>query len=112
LYVVLEAKVETAKGKSIIRQYESAYDVKKAYEKLEEHHLTSNTSIFAANESMEYPTTERINDGLWHSSLENFLLNWQGQFRRYKHLVPGVSHDRDEQKLAMLQVTIHPLREL
>jgi hypothetical protein len=53
LYAVLEAKVETAKGKSIIRQYESTYDAQKAYEKLEEHHLTSNTAIVAANKIME-----------------------------------------------------------
>jgi hypothetical protein len=42
LCAVLEAKVETAKGKSIIRQYECTYDAQKLYEKLEEHHLTSN----------------------------------------------------------------------
>jgi hypothetical protein len=31
LYAVLKAKVETAKGKSIIRQYENTYDAQKAY---------------------------------------------------------------------------------
>jgi hypothetical protein len=39
LYTILEAKVETAKGKSIIRHYESMYDAQKAYEKLEQHNL-------------------------------------------------------------------------
>jgi hypothetical protein len=112
LYAVLEAKVKTAKGKSIIRQYENTYDAKKAYEKLEEHHLTSNTAMFAANKIMEYLTTVRINDGLWHGTLENFLINRHKQFRRYKRLVPAASHCKDEQKLAMLQVTVHPLREL
>jgi hypothetical protein len=71
LYVVLEAKVETAKGKSIIRQYENTYDAQKAYEKLEEHHLTSNTAMFAANKIMEYLTTVRINNRSWHGTLEN-----------------------------------------
>jgi hypothetical protein len=112
LYAVLEAKVETAKGKSIIRQYESTYDAQKAYEKLEEHHLTSNTTMFAANKIMEYLTTMRIKDGSWHGSLENFLMNWQEQFQRYICLVPAASHYKDEQKLAMLQATVHPLREL
>jgi hypothetical protein len=64
LYAVFEAKVETAKGKSIIRQYESMYDAQKAYEKLEEHHLTSNTAMFAASKIMEYLTTIHIKDGL------------------------------------------------
>jgi hypothetical protein len=112
LYAVIEAKVETAKGKSIIRQYENTYDTQKAYEKLEEHHLTSNTAMFAANKIMEYLTTVRINDGSWHGTLENFLINWQEQFRRYKRLVLAASHYKDKQKLAMLQVTVHPLREL
>jgi hypothetical protein len=109
---VLEANVETAKGKSIIRQYKSTYDAPKAYEKLEEHHLTSNTAMFTANEIMEYLTTVRINDGSWRGSLENFLINWQAQFRHYKRLVPAASHSKDEKKLAMLQITVHPLCEL
>jgi hypothetical protein len=91
LYAVLEAKVETAKGKSIIRHYKSTYDAQKAYEKLEEHHLTSNTALLAATKIMEYLTTVRINDGSWHGALENFLINWQEQFRRYERLVPAAS---------------------
>jgi hypothetical protein len=104
LYAVLEAKVETAKGTSIIRQYKSTYDAQKAYKRLEEHHLTSNTAMFAANKIMEYLTTVCINNGSWHGTLENFLINWQEQCRRYEHLVPAASHYKDEQKLAMLQV--------
>jgi hypothetical protein len=61
---------------------------------------------------MEYLTTVRINDGSWHGTLENFLINWQEQFQRYERLVPAASHYKDEQKLVMLQVTVHPLREL
>jgi hypothetical protein len=55
---------------------------------------------------------QRINDGLWHGSVENFIINWQNQFRLYEQLVPTTSHYKDEQKLAMLQVAVHPLREL
>jgi hypothetical protein len=61
---------------------------------------------------MEYLTTVHIDDGLWHDSLENFIINWQEQFQCYEQLVPTASHYRMEQKLAMLQVTVHPLREL
>jgi hypothetical protein len=31
LYAILESKVETAKGKAIIRRYESTFDAQKAY---------------------------------------------------------------------------------
>jgi hypothetical protein len=61
---------------------------------------------------MEYLTTVCINNGWWHGTLENLLINWQEQFRRYERLVPAASHYKDEQKLVMLQVTIHPLCEL
>jgi hypothetical protein len=56
------------------------YDAQNAYEKLEQHHLTPNTAMFAANKIMEYLTTIRIDDVLWHGSLVNFILNWQEQF--------------------------------
>jgi hypothetical protein len=108
LYAVLEAKVETAKGKSIIQQYKSTYDAHKAYEKQEEHHLRSNSAMFAANKIMEYLTTVHINDGSWHGTLENFLINWQEQFRCFEQSVPAASHYKDEQKLTMLQVTVDP----
>jgi hypothetical protein len=68
--------------------------------------------MFAVKKITEYLTTIRINDRSWHGTLENFLINWQAQFRRYKPYVPAASYYTDEQKLAMLQVTIHPLREL
>jgi hypothetical protein len=80
LYALLEAKVGTAKGKSIIWQYKSTYDVQKAYKKLEEHHLTSKTAMFAANKIMEYLMTVRINDGSRHGSLENFSYYRQEKF--------------------------------
>jgi hypothetical protein len=84
MYAVLETKVETAIGKSIIRQYKSTYDAQKAYEKLEQHHRTSNTAMFAANMIMEYLTTVCIDDGSWHGSLENFIINWKEQFHCYE----------------------------
>jgi lipopolysaccharide export system protein LptA len=81
LYAVLEARVETAKGKAIIRSHEKNYDAQKAYAELTNYHLTSNTALFGANKIMEYLTSARINDGSWHGSVENFIINWQNQFR-------------------------------
>jgi hypothetical protein len=61
---------------------------------------------------MEYLTTAKITDGMLHGSVESFNINWQNQFLLYKCLVATASHYRDKQKLAMLQVAVHPLREL
>jgi hypothetical protein len=113
LYAVLEAKVETSKGKAIIRSHEKDYDAQwKAYAELKNYHLTSNTDLYSANKIMEYLTSAHMNDGLWHVSVENFIINWQNQFRLYQRLAPTTSHYKDEQKLAMRQVAVHPLREL
>jgi hypothetical protein len=76
------------------------------------HYPTPSSAMFAANKIMEYLMTICINDGSWHGSLENFLIIWQEQLRRYEPLVPSASHYKDEQKLAMLQFTVYPLREL
>jgi hypothetical protein len=76
LYAVLEAKVETMKGKAIIRSHKKKFDAQKAYAELKKYHLTSNTALFSANEIMEYLISARINDGLWHGSVENFIINW------------------------------------
>jgi hypothetical protein len=109
LYAVLEAKVETAKGKAIIRSHEKKFDAQKAYTLLKKYHLTSNTALFSANKIMEYLTSDRINDGSWQGSVENFIMNWQNQFCLYERLIPTTSHYRDKQKLAMFHVA--PLRE-
>jgi hypothetical protein len=110
LYAVLKAKVETAKGKAIILSHEKKFDAQNAYAELKKYHLTSNTTLFSANKIMEYLTSACINNGLWHGSVENFIINWQNQFRLYEHLVLTTSHYTDEQKLAMLQVAVHPLQ--
>jgi hypothetical protein len=83
LYALLEAKVETAKVKAIICSHKKDYDAQKAYAELKNYHLTSNTALFSANKIMEYLMSARINDGSWHGSVENFIINWQNQFRLY-----------------------------
>jgi hypothetical protein len=112
MYAVLEAKVETAKGKSILCTYKASYDAQKAYTDVKDYHLTSNSALFGANNIMEYLTSARINDGSWHGSMENFIIHWHNQLRLYEHLVLAAMHYKEKQKLAMLQVAVHPLREL
>jgi hypothetical protein len=72
----------------------------------------SNTALFSANNIMEYLKLARINDGSWHGSVENFIINWQNQLHLYEWLVPTTSYYKDKQNLAMLQVAVNPLRKL
>jgi hypothetical protein len=64
LYAVLEAKVETAKGKAIINSHEKKFDAQKAYAELKNYHITSNAALFSANKIMDYLTSARINKPL------------------------------------------------
>jgi hypothetical protein len=105
-------KGETAKGKAIIRSHKKDYDAQKAYAELKKYHLSSNTALFSANKITEYLMLARINDGLWQDSVENFIINWKNQFHLYERLVLTTSHYNDEQKVAMLEVAVHLLREL
>ena len=112
LYAVLESKVETAKGKSIIRSYESTYDAQKAYADLTAHHLKSTKAALGSTKILEYITSAKVGDGSWHGTAENFVLNWQEQVRLYERLVPPSDHFSDGQKRVMLQTAVHPLQEL
>ena len=112
LYAVLEAKVETAKGKSIIRKYESTYDAQRAYAELSAYHLKSTKASLSSTKILEYITSAKIGDGSWNGTAENFILNWQEQVRLYERLVPTTDHFSDGQKRTMLQTAVHPLQEL
>jgi hypothetical protein len=79
LYAVLESKVETAKGKASMRKHESAFDAKKAYDELQEHHLKSTKASLTSIKILGYITSAKIGDGSWHCTAENFILNWQEQ---------------------------------
>jgi hypothetical protein len=112
LYAVLESKVETAKGKAIIRRHESSFDAQKAYAELQTHHLTSTKASLSSIKILGYITSAKIGDGSWHGTAENFILNWQEQIPLYERLTPITGHFSDEQKLTMLQTAVHPLPEL
>jgi hypothetical protein len=74
LYAVLEANIETMKGKAIIRSHEKKFDAQKAFAELKNYHLSSNSALFSANKIMGYLTSAHINDGSWHGSVETSSL--------------------------------------
>jgi hypothetical protein len=54
VYAVLETKVLTEQGKSIIRDLEEDFDAQKVYHKLKEHHLTSTKAIIESSSILAY----------------------------------------------------------
>jgi hypothetical protein len=112
MYVIVESKVETAKGKLIICKYENTFDAQKAYAELQEHHLKSNKESLSYIKILSYISSANICDGSWNGKAENFIFNWQEQIRLYERLTPSSGHFSDEQKLTMLQTAVHLLQEL
>jgi hypothetical protein len=90
LYAVLESKVETAKGKTIICKHESSFDAQKAYSELQNHHQNSTKASLSSVKILSYITSSKIGDGSWHGSAENFILNWQEQIRLSSGSTPSV----------------------
>jgi hypothetical protein len=77
VYAILESKVETVKGKAIIRKHESKYDAEKAHAELHENHLKSTKASLSSVKILGCITSAGIGDGAWHGTAENFILNWQ-----------------------------------
>jgi hypothetical protein len=92
--------------------YESSFDVQKAYTELQDHHLTSTKAPISSVKVLGYITSAKIDNGSWHGTAENFILNWQEQICLCERLTPTSGHFSDEQKLTMLQTAVHPLQEL
>jgi hypothetical protein len=69
-------KVETAKGRSIIRKFESMFDAQRTYAELSDYHLKSTKASLSSNKILCYVTTAKISDGSWHGTSESFILNW------------------------------------
>ena len=112
MYAVLETKVETPKGKAIIRKHEPTYDAQRAYDELQQYHLSSVKASLSSTNILAYITSARISDGSWNGTTENFILNWQEQVRLYERLVPSADHLSDGAKRVLLQNAVHPLQEL
>jgi hypothetical protein len=112
LYAVLESKVMTDRGKSIIRDHEEDFDAQKVYQKLKEHHLTSTKAMIESSTILAYITSAKLGDGTWNGSTESFITNWQNQVRLYEKHVPPSDHFSEGQKRIMLQNAVHSIDEL
>ena len=112
IYAVLEAKVLTDVGKSIVRAHEGDFDGRAVYNKLKEHHLKSTKAMIDSSTILSYITSARLGNGEWKGSTEGFILHWQDQVRLYERQVPISDHFSDGQKRIMLENAVHHVSEL
>jgi hypothetical protein len=88
VYAVLESKVLTDQGKSIIRDHEHDFDAQKIYQKIKSYHLKSTKPKIDSSVILSYITSCKLVDGTWNSTSEAFIINWQNQVRLYEKYVP------------------------
>jgi hypothetical protein len=112
VYAILETKVLTDKGKSIVRGYETTFDAQKAYKDLVDHHLKSTKAMIDSASILSYITSSKLGTGEWTGTTESYIINWQNQVRLYERQVPLSDHFSDLQKRIMLQNAVHGIDEL
>jgi hypothetical protein len=112
VYAVLESKVLTDRGKSIIRDHEHDFDAQKVYQKIKSYHLKSTKAKIESSVILSYITSCKLGDGTWNGTTEAFIINWQNQVRLYEKHVPHADHFSDGQKRVMLQNSVNSIDEL
>ena len=112
LYAVLESRLLTDVGKSLIREHERDFNAHLVYTKLQAHHLKSTKAMINSSTLLSYITSVRLGSGEWKGSTESFVLNWMNQIRLYERQVPLTDHFSDGQKRVMLENAVHEISEL
>ena len=112
VYAVLESKVLTDRGKSIIRDHEHDFDAQKVYQKIKSYHLKSTKAKMESSVILSYITSSKLGDGTWNGSTESFIINWQNQVRLYEKHVPPDDHFSEGQKRIMLQNAVNDIDKL
>ena len=112
LYAVLESKVWTDFGKSLVREHEHNFDAQSLYKKLQAHHLRSTKAMIESSTILSYITSVRLGNGEWKGTTESFVINWMNQVRLYERQVSNSDHFSDGQKRVMLENAVHSVTEL
>ena len=92
IYAILESKVLTDKGKSIVRGYETTFNAQLAYKDLVDHHLKSTKALIDSASILSYITSSKLGTGEWQGTTESYIINWQNQVRLYERQVPISDH--------------------
>ena len=112
VYAVLESKVLTDFGKSLVRDHELDFDAQSVYKKLRAHHLKSTKAMIESSSLLSYITSVRLGNGEWKGSTESFIINWMNQVRKYERQVPTSDHFSDTIKRVMLENAVQNITEL
>jgi deoxyhypusine synthase len=83
LYAVFEQKLQTHKGKALVREYKVTSDAQAIHAALLDHYTKSVKALLDQSQLMVYITTIKIGDGSWCGSAASFVLSWQDKVREF-----------------------------
>jgi len=110
LYAVLHEKVQTTRGRAIVRKHAAKYDAQAAYQDLLDHHRGSIAADLSAEEIETYLTTTKIGDGKFRGNTNAFITHFVNQMDLHETLTG--SPYRDEEKLRFLSRAVKGVQAL
>ena len=83
MFQVFHAKVQTDKGKELLREHLSDFDAQSMFQELKAHGNRSTT----ASDLLTYITSSKVNDGQLRGTTTGFITHWKEQVRKYHQRV-------------------------
>jgi hypothetical protein len=97
---VLQTRLQTDKGKSLVSQFEATRDAQSIYQELVKHALSSTAAQLSGDTLLQYITTTQY-PGTWRGTSHGFVFHWKEQVMKYKKL--ELEAFPPKQKLRLLQ---------
>lgn len=109
MFAVMEEKLKSEKGKSLISKYEDTRDAQSVYRELKKHALESTAALLSGDTLLQYISTARY-PGTWRGNSFNFVLHFKEQLMKYEKLELEVLPPKH--KLRLLQNAVGEISEL
>ena len=89
--MVLEKKVLSDQGKTIVREHVGDRDAQTVYKKIVQYYIRSTKESLREADILSYITSAKLSSGKWKGSTTRFILNWQDKIRQYENLVDNTN---------------------
>ena len=112
MYSVFVDKLQTDKGKEIVRLHQATSDAQKIYADLVEHYTKSTAAVLDASKILSFLTNHKLGKDSWSGTTTQFIAYWVEQVRLYNSLTDPRPPLQDELKMELLQNAVFHVDEL
>ena len=87
MYAVFTTRLQTPKGKALVRHYEESYDARSVWVDLIAHYQSSTGAILEARNLMTFLSTFRLGEGSkWRQPTYNFVIYFEEKVELYNSM--------------------------